>query len=299
MSKGNNIILMVLIIFAILFNIFYYLNKLKSTEAQLYTFTNNLACGQPKCPVNLDLTAKFDANNLLTLSYYLANAVANFVVSFSNTMPNLTTKQQLYLSKNDKPIGVVCTDSNLPDTAFIIFRGTQTLTDILEDAKFNQVPLDEKNTDVMVHSGFLDSFNRVRDDMQSAITAIKPKTVYIAGHSLGGALSIITGLNIAINMQDTKVAVITFASPLIGNSGFSTVCNAVPNLKISRVVNTCDVIPTLPAPVSPNKTEPSKPYFYEHINLPIFEFTENRKSILNNHFISVYLDNIKQAITNV
>lgn len=121
----------------------------------------------------------------------------------------------------------------------LAFRGTEatSIKDIKADAKAKTKTCDSCGK---IHTGFSDAYDAVRQDIQSILN--KPEhanlPLFIAGHSLGGALA-----TIATKKLQTKIAACyTFGSPRVGDDAW--VCNVKP--PIYRVVNAADCVTMLP-----------------------------------------------------
>jgi hypothetical protein len=71
----------------------------------------------------------------------------------------------------------------------------------------------------LVHNRFQQAFNSFIDDYM--IEQIKNKTVYIAGHSLGGAFVIFMGIYLENVLQQTPKLMLGLAGPFIGDTVFS------------------------------------------------------------------------------
>ena len=95
--------------------------------------------------------------------------------------------------------------------------------------------------------------------------------------------------------QNYDTVVYNFASPRVGDKIFSDKVNMY--LPLYRLINTCDIIPTVPYSVSANYKKPEYPFYYEHCGKAIY-FTDNMKSVLNNHLINVYLNNLDKIPEN-
>lgn len=122
--------------------------------------------------------------------------------------------------------------------AVLAFRGTQKEDpkDIITDlqARFYH----DKNG-VKIHDGFNRAFQCVEKDIRDAVEKLKDYSLYVAGHSLGGALALIATR--ALN-SDNLAACYTFGSPKVANEEFDD------DIKppIYRIVNTYDLVPISP-----------------------------------------------------
>ena len=137
---------------------------------------------------------------------------------------------QAILVRNDKFIALA-------------FRGTEatSIRDIKADLKANTVSCDSGGT---VHSGFNEAFNHVVWDIQSRLNKddLKDKPLFIAGHSLGGALATIAAKRIL--HKGGIAACYTFGSPRVGNEEWATGIRPC----IYRVVNSADCVTMVPPP---------------------------------------------------
>jgi hypothetical protein len=80
--------------------------------------------------------------------------------------------------------------------------------------------------------------------------------VTVCGHSLGGALATLLGLDVAVNTIFKNPTVYTYASPRTGDSSFTAFYDhMVPNT--IRVANRMDLVPKLPMPP-----------LYDHVSTP-------------------------------
>ncbi len=139
---------------------------------------------------------------------------------------------QAYLAKN--------INSNM---AVLAFRGTEiegltleTMLDVWTDLFFKY---HKDDRGVLTHKGFLNAFENVREHIQSDLRTIPEFSLYITGHSLGGALALIAT---KIFNSDNIAACYTFGSPKVGNEDFDDEIKP----PIYRVVNDVDLVPFLP-----------------------------------------------------
>jgi len=70
--------------------------------------------------------------------------------------------------------------------------------------------------------------------------------LFVTGHSLGGALSVLCGIRLALKFPEHKVHVINFGCPKVGNAEFAKLVNTTSNLCIHRVAHKRDVITRVP-----------------------------------------------------
>jgi predicted lipase len=82
--------------------------------------------------------------------------------------------------------------------------------------------------------------------------------VYVTGHSAGGALSTIFGYFATDDLSDTRITVVTFASPRTCNREFKEDFESKPYLKQYRVTNQHDLVTLTPM------------YKYHHVGEDIF-----------------------------
>ncbi|NER93977.1 MAG: lipase family protein [Symploca sp. SIO1B1] len=126
----------------------------------------------------------------------------------------------------------------------IAFRGTQSWTELAQDTNASTVGIPEQVKDsavgineiitLKVHSGFNHFFEPVVEEIGKAIFYAqkkfgtkKIKTIYITGHSLGGALSVLCAHHYMRQRADQleyseipPINVYTFGSPRVGDNNF-------------------------------------------------------------------------------
>lgn len=199
---------------------------------------------------------------------------------------------------------VFCSVWKHDDVIWITFRGTQSYTEGFADFKMAQVGWTKrrgtkrnlpsfmvKDPTVKVHSGFIDIYSSFQKSLMKVIVANSTITtrICIAGHSLGGAIAVITALDLKTIGYDTVVY--TFAAPRIGNKRLVEVVDEI-CMPVFRIYNTEDVMYHMPLPVSPNRLRPSAPFYYFHIGTP-YQFTDHSSTLSGNHSINMVLANLK------
>lgn len=115
-----------------------------------------------------------------------------------------------------------------------------------------------------------------------------PPVVYVAGHSLGAALTTLTAYD--LSSQVKQIVAYTFAPPKVGNADFVTAFEALPNITLTQYVNGADLVPFIPLSVMPNTWVPKAVLFYEHVQPnKMITFYVNNKSWQNNHSLALHM----------
>ncbi|KAF6761833.1 lipase [Ephemerocybe angulata] len=101
---------------------------------------------------------------------------------------------------------------------------------------------------IKVHNGFADAHKETATDVlaavRTALTQSGLNTVTVVGHSLGGALALLNGVYLPLNLPQVTFKTITYGMPRVGNKAFADYVNK--NVPIDRVINQEDIVPTLP-----------------------------------------------------
>lgn len=115
-----------------------------------------------------------------------------------------------------------------PTTIFILFRGTDDVEKnewaewLGTDFRINQTPAGGALAGTRIHTGFWLSFDLIRDELIETLARFdaKNKKIWVAGHSLGAALSVITGTYLKAYGLDVQ-NIYAYACPrTIGNKAF-------------------------------------------------------------------------------
>ncbi len=186
-----------------------------------------------------------------------------------------------------KPFGFVTSKGN---NVYIVFRGTSTTGEWFSDADVAQVNF--MATWRKVHLGFKNIYDSCSSAVISYINQypdIQNRTIYITGHSLGGAVATLCAAHLLYEIFK-QPTVYTFASPRVGDSDFVTSFNERAPLHF-RIFNTEDAVPIVPPAVS----SVALGGFYEHCGIPV-AFTRNYGSYTENHDMSNYMMYVKPPI---
>ena len=239
------------------------------------------------------------------VALYCADLVYRVAKSVSAPLQapkGLTPVAKLWDLPNNPAFGMLWT-YKYPKTgdtvALVILRGTKNIKEWTQDFTYNQEIfqktkpiqqaelsfLKDVHTSPNVHSGFLDVYGNFRMTVVEQLLKIKPKQVFVAGHSLGAAVATICALD--LKMLGYNAFAYTVASPRVGDNAFCDIVKSS-QLPLFRIVNTADIVPTLPPSVAPNFSKPDSPFVFTHCG-ELISFTDNWESYVNNHLMSVYL----------
>ena len=129
---------------------------------------------------------------------------------------------------------------------YVVFRGTSNIFDFLSDFDFIQVPLEGYSSDIKVHRGFYMQFLSIKDEIFKDIDP--SKKVVFCGHSLAAALATIASIIYQDLYKETDISLITFGSPMVGNSEFVSLFNKTIKFgKHMRFVTKNDIVPIMSA----------------------------------------------------
>jgi pimeloyl-ACP methyl ester carboxylesterase len=107
--------------------------------------------------------------------------------------------------------------------------------------------------DGRVHQGFSSVLRRSWGKVEAILEAVGDRPLFLTGHSLGGALAVLTACRLA-KMGRAPMATYTFGAPRIGDPVFC----ARYSLPTYRIVNRLDLVPELPL-ASLRRMLPEKP----------------------------------------
>lgn len=166
-------------------------------------------------------------------------------------------------------------------TKILVASGTEDIKDIKVDLKTSRVPFNN-NAEILVHKGFRDYADAelaggvaefIIDDLDNN----PAETLYITGHSLGGAVALMTAARLVDAGIDTaRMKVITFGMPAVGNNAFADTYND--KIDLMRVVTNHDVV-----------SKSLKNFGYTHFGKVInYDFVETQDH--NAHDMATYLD---------
>jgi triacylglycerol lipase len=125
------------------------------------------------------------------------------------------------------------------DYIIICFRGTNSVTDMVFDAWFSKVPA--FGGIGKVHKGFQKALESIWPQLKKKID--KNSKIFLTGHSLGGALAILTAHRLTLENY-TLAAVYTYGAPRVGNREFKKTYDDLLKDKTFLHINYTDIVPT-------------------------------------------------------
>jgi len=192
----------------------------------------------------------------------------------------------------------------LGQTVVIVFRGTRSLLEILQDLRVRQAPHPRGGA---VHAGFLRLYNSLRPLVQRALEEAAPRTVHIVGHSMGGAMSILCAEELCAGgivaggvVQEVKVTLL--GTPRMCCPVFAARLRSYFGTLITRWVqfhNEGDFTDTLCTTIMPNFWVPSQPLRYTHVDpAAVVTFHAEEGSWFSNHCVSTYMRHLTNSASS-
>jgi triacylglycerol lipase len=242
---------------------------------------------------------------VILINNFLYKLLNPFTIMNIPGFNKLTTKFYSY-SKDKKPIAFSIKNE---DTIIICFRGSQTLTDFIDDAFYNyynpirpagQKPFQEKPEKQIYSSpGFTGVYNEpgIKVDIISNVNIFmrqnyKKKRIFICGHSLGSSLSFLLAKDLG-QLYPNTVEVYGIATPKTGDIPFASSVQNNCNYTLS-LINLADIVPSIVTSYMYNKVPPQIPCSFAHVE-PIAIFNNIQSDIESCHLINAYY----KGVTNI
>lgn len=173
--------------------------------------------------------------------------IQRILESENRSFPLMISKMAPAIRKSNSDQTFLITESC--DCIFVSFRGTDNKADILIDANVLQLPHFQGN----VHRGFLTRCNQINLDSIADYCIIKQKKLIFCGHSLGGAVAMLSALSVMekdygyateMELKELQVECVTFGAPAVGDKDLLDSVNFVKKrLNFVNFVNRNDPAP--------------------------------------------------------
>lgn len=125
--------------------------------------------------------------------------------------------------------------------AVIAFRGTNKGD--IADWLVNLDALASRTPHGKIHKGFFRSYQQLKPQIAALLERIKPKHLWITGHSLGGALALTCAYDLVENEQQNLDGIITFGQPMVAHRQLAEHLGKVLFRRYAHYVNDNDIVP--------------------------------------------------------
>lgn len=128
------------------------------------------------------------------------------------------------------------------DQAVIVFRGTDDFNDWLANLDTEVA----KTGSGLAHGGFYSSYMGLAPQVYELLDENKTKRVWITGHSLGGALAVVCGFDLADQGDVAIDGLITFGQPMVAKPPLAKRIEELLHGRYVHYVNQKDVVTRIP-----------------------------------------------------
>ncbi|KAI9294281.1 alpha/beta-hydrolase [Neoconidiobolus thromboides FSU 785] len=155
-----------------------------------------------------------------------------------------------YNDKTTESKAYLAVDKN-KEVVVLSFRGSSTLRNFIQDAKVFKDSIALNNKEYKVHRGFKQCTDSLLplyiDRLKESLNKHKHYKLVVVGHSLGGAISVLSALMLRqrLGLKDERLEVFTYGQPRIGDEEFAHYLNQQ-TFTLTRAVNSDDIVPHLP-----------------------------------------------------
>ncbi|OXM82435.1 lipase family protein [Paenibacillus rigui] len=163
----------------------------------------------------------------------------------------------------------------------VAFRGTENSSEMMRGLDFTQVVFPYGKTGGRTHRGYMELYrDTIRTPLLKSLRKFwtSGRSLWVTGHSLGGAMATLSAVDIAANSKFKQPLVYTFGSPKVGDPVFAAAFDRTIEHSV-RVVNTNDLVPQLPPSMEGS--------IYSHVK-GLVEITIHRSNVFSNHHILQY-----------
>lgn len=130
----------------------------------------------------------------------------------------------------------------IEDVAVVVFRGTDDRYDWFSNLYSSTSP----TANGPIHSGFNDAYQPLKDQIKKILSLQKVNHIWLTGHSLGGALSVICAQDLIENVRLPVHGVMTFGQPMVASRELAEHLDTLLFKKYAHFVNETDIVPRVP-----------------------------------------------------
>jgi len=155
------------------------------------------------------------------------------------------------ITQTESVFGLVFEAENPPKHHIFAFRGTKTPMEFIEIINYEPVRFEpfegEVPENVEVAEGWMNQYKNMQQKIFDLIDKYEPTEVYLSGHSLGGTLSTLFNLDLALCRPSYKPDLYTIGAPRVGLRGFVDFYNQEIKGTTVRISNYHDWAPCYPS----------------------------------------------------
>jgi len=194
-------------------------------------------------------------------SYCHPDAISLWTCSFCS-VPNVTATV-LYDRKTDTQAYIGFENSS--NSIIVSFRGTDLLSlpNWIEDLSVGLKREYNKCKGCEIDDGFAKAHDAIQDQVFNSVDSMfqsyPAANLLITGHSLGGALAVLTAVDMALKYNNVSISLYTYGCPRVGNEQFADYFDGM-KITSYRVVHWADPIARLPP----------QPLHYQHVQTQIW-----------------------------
>lgn len=189
----------------------------------------------------------------------------------------------------DDPSGIDIYVKETPNFLVVTAWGSTENKDWITDFKFmlkrwKLSPLSRKDSPIRVHSGYIDGWMRIREQV---LSLVKGDNIFVNGYSMGGGLSSIIAVDIQYNKNPKNLLCADFEGPKVWNkAGRDSFNRRVPNA--IKMTYSNDIVPKVP-------------FWYKfggkliHIGQPVKWY----KLSIKNHIDAVLSSEVRTLLSNL
>jgi len=176
--------------------------------------------------------------------------LANWTCFWCKYLPGLPPVHDAYVFSDNGIYGIYGYVGATDDTIIISFRGSESLENWFDDLDFFQVEY-PGIPGAQVHQGFLYAYSKVQIQVVQKVLALRKRhptfPIYVSGHSLGGALSVLCGFDLVHSriIPSNMISVVNIGQPRVGNQLWASKFHEYIGTSY-RIVNKRDLVPHVP-----------------------------------------------------
>ena len=287
-------------------------------------------CPSDKPFLNVPFTPQVGNNFFCPLALWMINMTLYAYYMYCHPKnplipPDLEDVKPLYwreglsLFREKKQCGLIAKIKPLSNDStnriLISFRGTDDIEEWMDNIDILQIHTLPKPFpySLKVHHGFWNVFaskiskkmaslqDQIHSLLPQYLSKTEPNEIYIAGHSLGGAISSLTAYDTILRHPDAKIISYTIGSPRFAHRSLSTALHELSHnpkyhFTLWRIFNTEDVVPTVPPPAIKNfNFSHLIPTDAKELNLiGALSFSSSLGDITSNHHPITYFYGVKR-----